>query len=232
MALRGLLLDSGDVLMGPRGGRWWPRPGFQEVVAAKVPGLPWERFDEAVAGQMSWWNANHAHGTSDAVEARRREDEFHRRILRALGHEADDELLEAIIVGDGGPLVVFYDDARPTLVALRERGMRLVVLSNAGPELPAFYEEAGLDELVDGFVISALVGCGKPCRRMYEEGLAAIGLPAADVLFVDDDVENLAGAEALGIEGVPFGPGISGGLPSLSALVPLVDARLAAAGRA
>ena len=31
--IRGLLLDSGDALIGPRGGRWNPRFDFEEVVS-------------------------------------------------------------------------------------------------------------------------------------------------------------------------------------------------------
>ena len=230
--LRGVLLDSGDVLMGPRGGRWWPRPGFREVVEANVAGLPWARFDAAVEAADPWFRAHHAHGTSDPHEARAREDEYHRRILRGLGHEADAALLDAIIDGDGGPLVVFSPDARPTLLAFRERGLPVLIVSDAGPELPRFYEQEGLAELVDGFVISALVGCPKPCRAMYETAVRRIGFPPAELLFVDDREECVAGAEAAGIPGVVFGRAGPGGVPSLPALVELVDARLAGRGQA
>ena len=39
-------LDSGDVLMGPRGGRWWPRPGFLETLAAERPGADLSGFTQ------------------------------------------------------------------------------------------------------------------------------------------------------------------------------------------
>ena len=47
-------------------------------------------------------------------------------------------------------------------------------------------------------VVSAEEGVIKPERRIYEIVLQRTGLAAADLLFVDDNPDNIAAAEALG----------------------------------
>ena len=47
-------------------------------------------------------------------------------------------------------------------------------------------------------VVSAEEGVIKPERRIYEIVLQRTGLAAADLLFVDDNADNIAAAEALG----------------------------------
>ena len=50
--IRGLLLDSGDTLIGPRGGRWNPRFDFEEVVAHHHPDVLASQFAESfIEGQ-------------------------------------------------------------------------------------------------------------------------------------------------------------------------------------
>jgi len=53
--------------------------------------------------------------------------------------------------------------------------------------------------LFDGVVISGEVGVRKPEPRIYELGAEAIGLPAAECVFVDDLPGNLKPARELGM---------------------------------
>ena len=58
-----------------------------------------------------------------------------------------------------------YPDAAPALRALRDAGIRLVVVSNWDWSLHERLAETGLAPLVDGAVASAEVGSAKPDRR-------------------------------------------------------------------
>jgi putative hydrolase of the HAD superfamily len=99
--------------------------------------------------------------------------------------------------GDVGPLVdalrtqdvtpvVPYPDAAETLGTLRGRGFRVGVCSNWGWDLDESIEQAGLGPLIDAAVTSARVGARKPHRAIYEAITGALGVTAAETLFVGD----------------------------------------------
>jgi putative hydrolase of the HAD superfamily len=48
------------------------------------------------------------------------------------------------------------------------------------------------------------MGLAKPDRKIYEEVARELGADPADVVFVDDRPENVAGAEAAGMTGVHY----------------------------
>ena len=96
-----------------------------------------------------------------------------------------------------------FDDAAPALRALRQRGLRLVVLSNWDCSLRDVLDEAGLLELVDEAVPSAQAGAAKPDVRAFEAALLAAGCEAGEAVHVGDSEENdVAGASRAGIRAV------------------------------
>lgn len=96
-----------------------------------------------------------------------------------------------------------FPDVEPALRELRGRGLRLVVVSNWDCSLPEWLARAGIAELVDGAVSSAVVGVAKPAPAVFEAGLELAGVEAAEALFVGDSVENdVEGARAAGLRGV------------------------------
>lgn len=70
---------------------------------------------------------------------------------------------------------------------------------------------AGLDGALSPWIVSAEVGVRKPAREIYEAFLAATGSEASHCLFVDDTVENLDAAAALGFATAWFTPRDAGG---------------------
>jgi putative hydrolase of the HAD superfamily len=60
-------------------------------------------------------------------------------------------------------------------------------------------ERLGYAGLFDGEFYSCRVGAAKPKRGYFEHVLAALGLPADTVLFIDDRAENVAGAAEVGL---------------------------------
>ena len=75
-------------------------------------------------------------------------------------------------------------------------------VSEWSQKLRHFY---GLHSFIDGFVISGDVGVRKPDAAIFRELISRTGMPAEQVLFVDDRPKNLDVAAALGFQTVQFG---------------------------
>ena len=114
-----------------------------------------------------------------------------------------------------------YDDALPTLVALRELGVRTCLLSNAGLPIRSVLDREGLTGWFDHAVLSYEVGVVKPDPRIFAAALAALDLPAASVLMVGDNAHDDGGGAALGIRTLilPRTSGRTHGLAAVPALV-------------
>lgn len=96
-----------------------------------------------------------------------------------------------------------FGDAKPALRALRERGLRLVAVSNWDCSLPRWLDAAGVGALLDGVVSSAEVGAHKPSPAVFRAGLEIAGVQASEALHVGDSMVNdVEGARAAGIRAV------------------------------
>ena len=70
-------------------------------------------------------------------------------------------------------------------------------------------EQAGLDPEItfrEQF-ISCEMKLLKPSPEIYQEAVRRIGLPAGEILFIDDNRENVEGARAVGLQARLFVPG-------------------------
>ncbi|OLV19073.1 HAD family hydrolase [Deinococcus marmoris] len=90
--------------------------------------------------------------------------------------------------------------AREVLQELRARGLKIGVLSNTLPSIARTLEEVGLADLVDVAVATCSVGIHKPDVGAFLHAAGALGLRPQEVLFVDDKVENVEAARALGMQ--------------------------------
>ena len=94
-----------------------------------------------------------------------------------------------------------YDDALPTLAALRERGLRLGLLSNTARDLDAFVEHHGLT--VDAVLTSRAHGKTKPHETIFRRMLELLDVEAEDAAMVGDTIEDdIEGAHAVGMRAV------------------------------
>lgn len=92
------------------------------------------------------------------------------------------------------------DEVRPSLAALRARGLRLVVLSNANGTLHRAFERLGLTAAFDVIFDSHDEGVEKPDPRFFHIALERSGADAATTIHVGDLYHvDVAGARAAGI---------------------------------
>ena len=73
-------------------------------------------------------------------------------------------------------------------------------LSDAWPDLPELHDGVGLSGYFDAYAISAVLGCTKPDPRMYHHASDALGLAPNECVFVDDHVQHVEAALALGYQ--------------------------------
>ena len=96
-----------------------------------------------------------------------------------------------------------FPEVPDTLAALKERGVRTVVVSNWDISLHEQLADTGLDRLVDGALCSAEAGASKPDPGLLLQGLELIGAGPGEAWHVGDDPVNDAGAAlAAGVEAV------------------------------
>lgn len=97
------------------------------------------------------------------------------------------------------------DEAVVALVrAVRDTGVPTVLLSNATTRLEADLADRGIADAFSAVVSSSRVRSCKPEPAIYAAGSEAAGVPAGDCLFVDDRLENVVGALAVGMPAVTY----------------------------
>lgn len=191
--IRGVLLDSGGVLIRPVGGRWNPRIDFEVIVGRARPGIAPSLVASAIAAGDRYM--------ADAAASASRDD-YHRAMLAVLSVEATRELLAELSAPiDPVTLVEPFEEVIEVLERLRGVGLRLAVVSDADAGLPQLHDGVGLGGYFSAYAISAVLGCTKPDPRMYLHASAALGLEPADCLFVDDSPPLVDAAIALGYHG-------------------------------
>lgn len=106
-----------------------------------------------------------------------------------------EEFLANFALWDHGPMIGTIDLLR----ALRAK-YRLACLSNNNPvHWSRLCEEFGIDREFDATYLSHEIGIMKPDRRVYEHVLSAEGMTPRDIVFLDDNAENVAAARAVGM---------------------------------
>jgi putative hydrolase of the HAD superfamily len=200
------VLGRHGLQVAPREAARLVRLVWQELACLADPGR--DRFTSHPEGARGWW----------------------RRFVGRLGEYLDGpppspfaaaELFHRFGQPDAWEV---YPDVPAVLATLRERGLRLGVVSNWDERLPGLLAGLGLAPLFDTVVTSSAVGVEKPDARIFQRALADLEVePAAAVHVGDSRLEDIEGALAAGLHAVRIarrgGPGLAGlgGLPKLLA---------------
>ncbi|MFI2371349.1 HAD family hydrolase [Streptomyces sp. NPDC018833] len=128
--------------------------------------------------------------------------ELHRAAYTGLAREValpDEGLYDALYDRHMTPAAWRpYPDAAEVLRRLRERGVRVGVVSNIGWDLRPVFRAHGLDALVDAYTLSYEHGVQKPDVRLFRTALDALGRDPREALMVGDDRRADGGAAGLG----------------------------------
>ncbi|MBX5468387.1 MAG: HAD family hydrolase [Thermoleophilaceae bacterium] len=222
--MRAVLLDSFGTLLRMDE----PGPHLRAELATRGIEVGEEEAAAAFRAEIRYYLAHNLEGRdpSSLADLRDRCARVVRESL-GLGRERQDDVREAMLAA-----IRFrpYEDARPALAALRERGVRTVVASNWDCSLPEALERVGLRPLVDGVVASAVVGAAKPAAALFHAALELAGCEPGEALHVGDSLDkDVQGARAAGLravllarDGTPSGAGSLEAISTLSELPGLV----------
>ena len=184
-AVRGVVFDVGNVLFG-----WDPRLLYERLIED-------DRALDAFLAEVvtTEWHFQHDAGrpfaeTSAELVAAHPQ---HRELIELWGPRFNDSI---------GPAI---DGMVPLVEELAAGGVPLFAITNFSAE---FWEPFRATQPVfDHFrhiVVSGAERLVKPDRAIYDLALTRFGLPAAELIFIDDREDNVAGAEAAGMRGHLF----------------------------
>jgi putative hydrolase of the HAD superfamily len=196
-----------------------PAPHLRAALRERGIEVSQAAAEAAIRDEIAYYRAHLQEGRDAAslADLRRRSAEAMRP---ALG--VDGDLTDALLAS-----LRFraYPDAAPALLALRARGLAIVVVSNWDHSLHERLEETGLAPLVDGAVASAELGHAKPERAIFEHALALAGAaPEAALHAGDSPREDIEGALAAGLRAVLVARGerpVDAGVPVIRSLAEL-----------
>lgn len=217
-----LLLDLDDTLVSfSAGGDFWPA-----AYAACAPAdfaVDSARFCAAVSRVSTpfWADTERAfRGRMDLVWARRQVVQL---AFAELGLPPD-ELAHAIAdryTWQKEDAVTPFAGALETLHALRERGVRLGLITNGCSDFQRRkLTRHALEAAFETVLIEGEFGVGKPHASIFQEALRLMRVSARDAWMVGDNlVADIGGAQACGIHAV-WNDHARGGLPADSAILP------------
>jgi putative hydrolase of the HAD superfamily len=125
-----------------------------------------------------------------------------------------------------------YEDVLPVLALLRERGLKIGLVSNTSRDLDAFVSHFALD--VDAWISSRTHGKVKPSPTIFKAILALLDVePQAAVMVGDSMQDDIEGARSLGMRAFLVDrEGRTAGLEALPTLLALPAQLGLEAGRA
>lgn len=176
------------------------------ALAANEAGLDAiDRHDIESADLNGWLEANASMFRLDSIDEVDL-SEIVRACLGALGCRLSDEELEAYMHAWQrvvSAVATLHPDSLRLLDELRDRGLRLGLISNAftpGRFLLPGLEASGLGSRIDVVVISADHGKRKPHPSIFRAALEQLGVPAERAIFVGDRLDkDIVGARAVGM---------------------------------
>ncbi|MEV6054496.1 HAD family phosphatase [Streptomyces sp. NPDC052107] len=156
-----------------------------------------------VSGQRFWdayWSLRHPYDRGDVLGPA-----YWQRVGERLGTPFTGRQVDDLIAADLASWSEVDQESLGFLAELADGGMRLGLLSNIPEELAAHYEET--HEWLGHFSVVGLscrIGSAKPEPAAYEWCSRELGLPAEEILFVDDRSDNVQAARRVGMRGHLF----------------------------
>jgi FMN phosphatase YigB (HAD superfamily) len=125
-------------------------------------------------------------------------------ILAALDIHDDATVADVVRIQHGffasAERIHLHEDSIPTVRTLRAGGAKTAIVSNCSHPTRTEVRALGLEDEFDAIVLSFEVKAMKPEPAIYAAALDAVGVAAADAVFVDDQAGYCDGARDLGID--------------------------------
>jgi 2-haloacid dehalogenase len=185
-AVNAIIFDLGGVLVD-----WNPQYLYRKIFASQ------KEVDDFLSTVCTLsWNEHQDAGRSlkDGTALLIREFPHYKNEIRAY-YDRWEEML-------GGPV----EGTVEILRSLKEKpGLSLYALTNWSDEtIPIALERYDFLHWFDGMVVSGKEKMRKPFREFYQLIIDRYHLSAPHTLFIDDNLRNIRGAEAMGLQTIHF----------------------------
>lgn len=126
--------------------------------------------------------------------------EYYKEVLNEECGCVDEEIVTEIFNTMWLKDRALFDDVIDTFKAIKEKGLKIGIISDTGLSLKATLVALGLDDYIDCYTCSKEVGVMKPEPKIYLTALDKLGLKAEECIYVDDYDEEVLGAQNLGFK--------------------------------
>ena len=193
-AIRGVLFDMGDTLLG--------RGDGAAILRAEARKLGSDV--DAVTARRIWREIQDRARTAEEIaKGRDLSERAHRECWTALYGAAD-------VVAPGLGAVLYereisadawqpFPDTRPVVAALRTAGIPMVIVSDTGWDIRPVLKRHDLLGFFTGLVLSYEHGVAKPAPQLFEKACELLGVEPDDALMVGDNALTDGGAIESGI---------------------------------
>ena len=171
-----------------------------------------ERIDEGYSVADVFFNEENARRSlADRTEQERLDffAEYERILLENAGLPVSLELARQVwkLVITVPKDFIAFDDTRPALEALKEKGYSLGVLSNLRREMGPVFAGMGLSQYLDFCINSEEVGAEKPFPQIFLAALERVSAAPEESLHVGDSYgSDVLGARGVGMHAVLIDP--------------------------
>jgi putative hydrolase of the HAD superfamily len=214
--IRAVTFDVGGTLIDP-----WPSVGHIYATLAAAHG--WKNLD-VTALNRQFAAAWHARGQFDYSQ------DAWAGIVNAtfaglIESEASRTFFEQLYQHFGTPQPWrVYADVTPVLSTLRERGVKLGIISNWDDRLPPLLQQLGLRKFFDSLIYSYEVGSAKPSPLIFNRACESLATSPGSILHIGDSAqEDAQGARRAGLHALLLRRGhrqpVPGQIQSLRALL-------------
>jgi putative hydrolase of the HAD superfamily len=170
-----------------------PQPDEDVALMAAAAGVPVPDFQGAYWAYRLSWDRAELDGTT-----------YWHKVAAALGLSFSAAQIAELTRLDIASWLHLCDGTVALIEDLAAAGYPLALLSNAPAEVAEVLADLPVVRPFARRAFSCFLGAAKPDPECYQAVLAMLGARPADVVFIDDRPENVAGAVALGIRGVHF----------------------------
>ncbi len=169
-----------------------------------------ERLRVAIAAADRAWfeeNTRARIRSRDAAEQARLYARHQQNMLKEVGVDLSAEaetfrkLMARIQVLTSGMHFVLFDDVVPAMKLVKDRKLKIGLLSNMDQDMHPLCRQLGIDPYLDLIVTSGEIGVDKPKPPMFIAALQRAGVKASEAVHIGDQYQvDVVGARGVGIK--------------------------------
>jgi putative hydrolase of the HAD superfamily len=130
---------------------------------------------------------------------------YQETVLKEAGIKYDQKLVFSLLkmMQQAKMDIVLFDDVKPALTALKEKGLILGLISNIEQDISGTLTKLGLGELLAVIVTSQEAKANKPHPEIFRYALKQAGVQPGESVYVGDQYQvDVLGANNAGMKGI------------------------------